>query len=121
MFVFFQPLVKFKSHLYYEEKDPVAKGAKQLEPCKNSKIVLFKNGKCQGVAFEDILGGAYYPAISLYKTASVTVNFGPDFEYPPQDCDAYKPMSEVAEGAIVDHTLCDVLYHVENEGQMPEF
>ena len=35
------------------------------------QILLFKNGKCQGVAFDDILGGTYYPAISLYKSATV--------------------------------------------------
>ncbi|KAK2169583.1 hypothetical protein NP493_1183g00013 [Ridgeia piscesae] len=116
-----RPLVKFKSHLYYEEKDPVGKGGKPLEPFPRSKILLFKNGKCQGVAFDDILGGTYYPAISLYKTATVTVNFGPDFKYPPQDCDAYKPMSEAAEEAIVDHALCDILYHIEHEGELPEF
>ena len=35
-----QPLVKFKSHLYYEEKDPVGKGSKQLEPSNTSKVSI---------------------------------------------------------------------------------
>jgi len=34
----FQPLVKFKSHLYYEEKDHVAEGEKQLKPLRGSKV-----------------------------------------------------------------------------------
>ena len=36
------------------------------------QMTLFKNGECQGVAFQDISGGVYYPAISLYKAASVS-------------------------------------------------
>lgn len=35
-----------------------------------------------GTAFENINGGAYYPAISIYKNATVSVNFGPIFKYP---------------------------------------
>jgi len=34
-------------------------------------MIMYKNGECQGVAFENIYGGTYYPAISLYKTATV--------------------------------------------------
>jgi len=32
---------------------------------------MYKNGESHGVAFEDIYGGTYYPAVSLYKTATV--------------------------------------------------
>lgn len=67
-----QPLVKFKSHLYYEDKDKVPDA---LTTVPGSKIILFKNGESQGVAFENINGGAYYPAISIYKNATVSVNF----------------------------------------------
>jgi len=35
------------------------------------QVVMYKNGECQGVAFEDLYGGTYYPAVSLYKTATV--------------------------------------------------
>jgi len=34
-------------------------------------MLMYKNGECQGTAFEDIYGGIYYPAVSLYKTATV--------------------------------------------------
>ena len=42
--VYFQPLVKFKSHLYYEEKDHVADTVKNLKPTSGSKVCwLCKN------------------------------------------------------------------------------
>ena len=33
-----QPLVKFKSHLYYEEKDHVAETEKSLKPLMGSQV-----------------------------------------------------------------------------------
>jgi hypothetical protein len=33
---------------------------------------MYKNGKSHGVAFEEIYDGLYYPAISLYKGATVS-------------------------------------------------
>lgn len=33
-----QPLVKFKSHLYFEEKDCVSEAEKNLKPAKGSKV-----------------------------------------------------------------------------------
>lgn len=78
-------MVKFKSHLYYEDKDNVAESLKNLKPIPGSKIMFFKNGVCQGVAFSDIYGGSYYPALSLHKSATVSVNFGPNFKCRPTD------------------------------------
>ncbi|KAF9315853.1 hypothetical protein BG003_002593 [Podila horticola] len=68
-----------------------------------SKIVVYKNGVCQGVMWQDLhallpieqnekekeqlrfddgtLG--YYPAISVYRNGTATANFGPDFKFPP--------------------------------------
>lgn len=83
----FQPLVKFKSHLYYEDKDKIAEALKCLKTVPGSKVIYFKNGKSQGTAFENIYGGAYYPAISIYKNATVSVNFGPNFKYPDTEDD----------------------------------
>lgn len=80
---YFQPLVKFKSHLYYEDKDNVQERLKSLVSLPESKIFFFKNGESQGVSFEDIYQGSYYPAISLHKNVTVSVNFGPTFKYPP--------------------------------------
>jgi Set1/Ash2 histone methyltransferase complex subunit ASH2 len=71
-----------------------------------SKICYFKNGVCQGLAFEDILGGRYYPAASLYTMPNepncvVKFNFGPNFF--PQDFGGLpipQPMSEVPRQAL---------------------
>lgn len=70
-----------KSHLYYEDRDKVNEALKSLKTVPNSKIIFFKNGECQGEAFIDINHGAYYPAISIYKNATVSINFGPNFKY----------------------------------------
>ena len=64
-------MVKFKNHLYYEEKDYFAAEEKCLVPLKGSRIEFFKNGVSQGLAYSDIYKGVYYPAISLYKNALV--------------------------------------------------
>nr|XP_018914030.1 PREDICTED: set1/Ash2 histone methyltransferase complex subunit ASH2 isoform X3 [Bemisia tabaci] len=114
-----RPLVKFRSHLYYEEKDQVAETLKQLHPLQGSKIVFFKNGQCQGDAFLDIYAGAYYPAVSLYKSCSVVVNFGPDFEHPPpKEQYSYRGMHEKSEESICEQVLSDLMYLVQNEGKL---
>ena len=51
-----------------------------------SSITFFRNGKSLGRAFDNIPGGPYFPAVSLYNGASVTLNFGPDFACPPPGC-----------------------------------
>ncbi|NWR57963.1 ASH2L methyltransferase, partial [Bucorvus abyssinicus] len=107
-------LIKFKSYLYFEEKDFVDKAEKSLKQAPGSQIIFFKNGASQGVAFKDIFEGVYFPAISLYKGCTVSINFGPYFKYPPRDI-TYHPMSDMGWGAVVEHTLADVLYHVETE------
>ncbi|KAJ4823555.1 hypothetical protein Tsubulata_012182 [Turnera subulata] len=55
-----------------------------------SEISFFKNGVCQGVAFKDLYGGRYYPAASMYTlpnqpNCTVKFNFGPEFEFFPED------------------------------------
>eukprot|EP01034_Spumella_vulgaris_P038652 gene38652-47738_t len=46
-----------------------------------NKMIFFKNGVSQGVAYcgKDIPPAVYFPAISLYMKAEVRVNFGPSF------------------------------------------
>ncbi|KAK2167629.1 hypothetical protein LSH36_26g15165 [Paralvinella palmiformis] len=116
-----KPLVKFKSLLYYEEKDHIAEEEKNLRALSNSKIIFYKNGKCEGVGFQSIYAGTYFPGVSLYKNSSVTVNFGPKFEHPPDTKQRYKPFSDIVEQAYVEYALGDILYHIEHEGQLPEF
>ncbi|XP_073040571.1 protein TRAUCO-like isoform X1 [Primulina eburnea] len=68
-----------------------------------SEMSFFKNGVCQGVAFNNLFGGHYYPAASMYTLPNqpncvVKFNFGPDFECFPEDFGgqpAPRPMIEV--------------------------
>lgn len=114
-----RPLVKFKSHLYYEEKDNVQEKLKSLVTLSGSKMLNFKNGECNGVAFKDIYQGSYYPILSLHKNITVSVNFGPNFKYPPPRNEYnWKPMSERGEEAICDQTIADLIFLTENEGRL---
>uniref|UniRef100_A0A8C9ZY81 Ash2 like, histone lysine methyltransferase complex subunit n=1 Tax=Sander lucioperca TaxID=283035 RepID=A0A8C9ZY81_SANLU len=107
-------LIKFKSYLYFEEKDYVDKAEKSLKSMSSSRMIFYKNGVSQGVAFENLFEGMYFPAISLYKSCTVSVNFGPHFKHPPKDL-KYQPMSDMGWGAVIEHTLADMLYHVETD------
>ncbi len=84
--------MKVKSHLYYEDKDD-PKELDKRELRSGSKILCFKNGVYQGVAFEDIYCGTYYPSLSLYKSITVRTNFGPDFWAPPPPEFEYRGVS----------------------------
>ncbi|XP_072051173.1 set1/Ash2 histone methyltransferase complex subunit ASH2-like [Amphiura filiformis] len=110
-------LIKFKSHLYFEEKDEAAAGEKSLKPTEKTKIIFFKNGVSQGVAFEDIFEGTYLPAISLFKGSTVTANFGPAFKHPPKDVTDWQPVCSLAQRAQVEQTLADIIYHIEHEDE----
>ena len=59
----------------------------------DSTLTVYRNGKFVGRAYENLLKGTYYPAVSLYMGATVTVNFGPLFEYLPEQlaADMYPP------------------------------
>ena len=74
-----------------------------------SYLKFFKNGADQGCAFEDLYEGShvcrrtlsdfcsglYFPAVSLYMGARVTLNFGPNFSFPPSATE-FKPASDMA-------------------------
>ncbi|KAM0837051.1 hypothetical protein ACQ4PT_061922 [Festuca glaucescens] len=93
---------------------PAKDEKKTADPVPGSEIVYFKNGVCQGTAFEDIPGGRYYPAASMYTmphepSSEVRFNFGPDFVFFPEDFAGRpvpRPMSEVPYQA----------YELKNEG-----
>ncbi|XP_065372374.1 set1/Ash2 histone methyltransferase complex subunit ASH2 isoform X1 [Calliphora vicina] len=114
-----RPLVKFKSHLYYEDKDKIQETLKNLRIAPGSKIEFFKNGQSQGVAFSDVYAGSYYPTISIHKSATVSVNFGPTFKY-PEIITNYKAkgMYDRVEELICEQSLSDLLYLTENEGRL---
>ncbi|KAK6357851.1 hypothetical protein TWF730_007208 [Orbilia blumenaviensis] len=85
----------------------MAKGSKAcFKKLPGSKITVYKNGKRMGTAFEDLFaflppasqplansGGrilddgfcGYYPTVSVFRGGRAQVNFGPAWEYPPED------------------------------------
>ncbi|KAF4517988.1 hypothetical protein B566_EDAN008823 [Ephemera danica] len=111
-----RPLVKFKSHLYYEEKDKVQESLKNLRTLPGSRIICFKNGVCLGEAFKDVNAGAYFPSISIHKSATVSVNFGPSFKHDVPE--GARGMYEKAEEAIIEQTTADLLFLTENDGKL---
>lgn len=112
-----KPLVKFKSHLYFEEKDRLQECLKSLKTLPGSKITFFKNGESLGEAFSDIYMGDYYPAVSTYKHSKVRLNFGPKFRFPPKNVE-FKAMSKRAEEMAVEQTLADMKFFTESEGKL---
>lgn len=107
-----QTLIKFRNYLYFEERDLVEKAEKALKPLMESQIIFFKNGESQGVAWENISDGSYYPAVSLYKNATVMLNFGPNFQFPPTGLSNCRPMSDAIDQAYIEYTMADMLFHI---------
>jgi COMPASS component BRE2 len=89
----------------------------------NSKIIVYKNGVCQGMAFENLYSfyphpdeftskgdlidddgsPGYYPAVSMFRGGTCTVNFGPYFKYPPpKDPEAALERRESGDGNMND-------------------
>lgn len=67
-------------------------------PLRHTEIRFYKNGRSQGPVFVDMLpAGTYYPAASMYNSASVTFNFGPDFKYPPMDVGTFMPCTRLVQ------------------------
>ncbi|CAA7048496.1 unnamed protein product [Microthlaspi erraticum] len=80
-------------YVWYKGQRYVCAPETKEEPPKvipGSEISFFKNGVCQGVAFKELFGGRYYPAASMYtlpeqSNCVVKFNFGPEFEFFPED------------------------------------
>lgn len=113
-----------------------------LRTLPNSYIKVYKNGVLMGTPFENLLGflppasrpmpqvGArdghddgmlgYYPAISIFRGGAAEVNFGPDFWYPPPDCDSpnagaqSKPLRAVSE-RYREQVAEDIVYDIIDE------
>lgn len=85
-------MIKFKSHLYYEEQsqDSSRDALKCLKPLIGSKIIYYKNGECFNESAVDLYDGKYFPTVSLYKNCTLSLNFGPNFKYPPPQTDDFK-------------------------------
>ncbi|CAH1725860.1 set1/Ash2 histone methyltransferase complex subunit ASH2 [Aphis gossypii] len=115
-------LIKFKSHLYYEEQsqDSSRDALKCLKPLIGSKIIYYKNGECFNESAVDLYDGKYFPTVSLYKNCTLSLNFGPNFKYPPPQTDdfKYKGVWERAGEAICEQTLADISFLTINEGKL---
>ena len=109
-------MIKFKSHLYYEEKDGQQENLKALKPLAGSKISYFLNGKPLGVAFSEINGGEYHPSAGLYRAATVKFNFGPRFKFAPPAAGmgSFRPMCERARDMEVEQAVADMRFFSEN-------
>ncbi|XP_006664329.2 protein TRAUCO [Oryza brachyantha] len=98
-----QPFLVHYKGLPFRAEAPKATEQKTPDPVPGSEICYFKNGVCQGTAFVDIPGGRYYPAASMYTlpdqpNCEVRFNFGPNFEFFPEDFGGRsvpQPMSDV--------------------------
>lgn len=111
----------------FEDQDIIPEN---LNICSGSKISYYKNGKFVGTAFHDINDGFYFPTISIYKDAIVSVNFGPVFKYPPEKhnendnnerihCD-YRPIEELPQLEIIDVTISDLISLIDQQDKNEE-
>uniref|UniRef100_A0A915MGI9 Zinc finger PHD-type domain-containing protein n=1 Tax=Meloidogyne javanica TaxID=6303 RepID=A0A915MGI9_MELJA len=77
-------------------------------------------GRSCGVAFQNIFTGHYFPAVSLFHSARVRLNFGPNFRRIPECVKNYnvKPMSERPNQMQIEQVLSDILYMVVNEEEL---
>lgn len=91
-----------------------------MERLAGSKISFFKNGKALGPAYTDIYAGFYYPTISLYKSCTVSINFGPKFEFAPDDYATNGSSNglrtlQIPDNVALDTCLADLIYLVSEE------
>eukprot|EP00884_Botryococcus_braunii_P010946 jgi/Botrbrau1/19853/Bobra.0124s0089.2 len=115
---------KGKAYVKEEEVDP-----KDLpQELEESFVGFSKNGEFQGIAYRKLKEGVYYPAVSLYTSlgqqdsATVIVNFGPDFLYPPPEiegCPPAEPASILA-GSPENPVAATLPEGMEEEGPRTE-
>uniref|UniRef100_A0A1I8B3V4 B30.2/SPRY domain-containing protein n=1 Tax=Meloidogyne hapla TaxID=6305 RepID=A0A1I8B3V4_MELHA len=110
-------LIKFKQNYFFEEKEETQQAIQKLQPLTNSKIEFFLNGQNCGVAFQNIFAGHYFPAVSLFHSARVRLNFGPNFRRIPECIrnNNVRPMSERPKQMEIEQVLSDTIHMVVNE------
>lgn len=110
------------------EEDDKPPSLDKMVTLNGSRVTFYKNGQVVGVAYEDIFEGFYYPSISLYKNCVASVNFGPDFKYPPKNLNMnYKtgtkpsdclPYQAAVEMSVIDNFLSDMIYVLDQENDI---
>ena len=74
----------------------------KVEINEGSKLIFYKNGNRLAVGYNNLHEGFYHAGISLYMNSKVRVNFGPEFEKPPdvelldEEIRDYKPYCVIA-------------------------
>lgn len=106
-----QPMRWRNKYTLFEENDVQDKA--RLRVHKGSCIEGFLNGVSQGVMFQDIYEGTYYPAVSLYYGCTATLNFGPDFKHAPPERAGARPMCEAVHRTNAELALLDILSKAE--------
>uniref|UniRef100_A0A1I7UUP3 B30.2/SPRY domain-containing protein n=1 Tax=Caenorhabditis tropicalis TaxID=1561998 RepID=A0A1I7UUP3_9PELO len=107
------PLINFKSNLFFEVHEDSTEVVKTLKEMPGSYVEFFHNGKSCGKAYENVFCGMYFPSVSLFKNATVTMNFGPKFKSLPRGASGmYLRAAEQQH----EQTLSDLLYLVSKEG-----
>eukprot|EP00055_Hartaetosiga_balthica_P003907 m.9387 g.9387 ORF g.9387 m.9387 type:complete len:629 (+) comp3447_c0_seq1:27-1913(+) len=104
--------VKSGQRPFIAERLKTLDDASNLKHVPGSQLICYKNGELQGVMFENILEGTYYPAVSLYNNAKVRMNFGPNFKHAaPEGC---QPFSESYIQTLAAQSLAETLAKVLN-------
>ena len=78
-------------------------------------IIISKGKRVGGSAFSSIPEGVYYPAISLYMGASVRVNPGPHFVYPPKKLPGGIKLSPMSDLCPIPVSVADAEQRVQKE------
>ncbi|CAK9441558.1 uncharacterized protein LODBEIA_P54260 [Lodderomyces beijingensis] len=55
----------------------------------------------------------YYPMLSVFGKGAVTLNAGPEFDFPPSDDATVKPLSDRYEEQVIEEWFWDILDEVE--------
>lgn len=132
---------QFEYNSSKEMEDLLNPGTQTVKPTvppvlKGSFLKVYKNGRLMGTVFDNLFSFwppnsqtqrdqpakddgslGYYPAVSVYHGGAVSLNFGPDFECPPQK-DIFKggvvrSMSQRFDEQVAEDTLYDLMDEID--------
>ena len=87
-------------------------------PCfENLLAFLPPSSQLAGKDLDDGMLG-YYPAVSVFKGGIVRMNFGPEWECPPQGLEGVRPMCERYEEMMAEDVCWDLMDEMEWEADV---
>lgn len=113
-------LITHKKFFYFESLDleGVSKQQRSIPKEHSCEIEFYKNGQPLGVAFSNKNSvfpiGEYFPAVSLYRSCKVEINFGPNFTSCIQLPESAKPVSKRVNETVVEAALSDMLFRIDD-------